>query len=160
MEQGKFFVFEGIDGSGKSTQTNLLAEYLKKRGYKVIKIDFPQYGNKSAGLVEKYLSGEYGDAEKVGPYRASIFYACDRYDANFQLKKYLKEGRVVVSDRYVGSNMAHQGGKIKSQKEREKFFAWLYELEYEIFKIPKPTKSFFLHVPLEIAHKLRENPER
>ncbi|TSC56541.1 MAG: thymidylate kinase Tmk [Parcubacteria group bacterium Greene0714_21] len=157
---GKFIVFEGIDGSGKSIQLKLLLNRLKKEGYNTAFFDFPQYGKKSAGLAEEYLSGAYGSAREVGPFRSSIFYACDRYDASFQLKKYLKEGRIVVSDRYVGSNMAHQGGKIKSQKEREKFFAWLHELEYEIFGIPKPTKSFFLHVPLEIAGKLRENPER
>lgn len=157
---GKFIVFEGIDGSGKSTQLKLLLHRLKKEGYDTAFFDFPQYGEKSAGLVEEYLSGAYGSAREVGPYRASIFYACDRYDASFQLDKYLKEGKIVLSDRYVGSNMAHQGGKIKSHKEREKFFAWLYELEYGIFGIPKPTKSFFLHVPLEITHKLRENPER
>ena len=165
MKKGKFFVFEGIDGSGKSTQANLLAEYFKKRGYRVEKIDFPQYGNKSAGLVEKYLSGEYGDAEKVGPYRASIFYACDRYDASFKIKKWLDEGKIVISDRYLVSNIGHQGGKIiKNKKEWEKYVNWLYNLEYGIFGIPKPDYTIILKsVPdfsLRLAHKLTDKVKK
>ncbi len=109
---GKFIVIEGLDGSGKSTQSKLLTQYLRKEGYKVEKIDFPQHGEKSAGLVDEYLNGKYGSSEEVGPYRASVFYACDRYDASFKIRKWLKEGKIVVSDRYVASNVGHQGGKI------------------------------------------------
>ena len=100
---GKFVVIEGLDGSGKSTQSKLLTERLKKEGREVVTIDFPQYGTKSAGLVEEYLNGKYGTAEQVGPYRASVFYACDRYDASSKIKKWLSEGKIVVSDRYIVS---------------------------------------------------------
>lgn len=162
--RGKFFVFEGIDGSGKSTQAGLLTESLRRRGYKVEKTDFPQYGKKSAGLVEEYLNGKYGSAEEVGPYRASIFYACDRYDASFQIKKWLKEGRIIISDRYVASNIGHQGGKIKNKQERLKYFKWLYNLEYEIFKIPKPNFTFILKTSpefsLKLAHKITEKEKK
>jgi dTMP kinase len=151
---GKFIVFEGIDGSGKFTQTKLLIKYLKRKGYKTAKIDFPQYGKKSAGLVEEYLNGKYGKSEEVGPRRASIFYACDRYDASFKIRKWLKEGRIVVSDRYIGSNIGHQGGKIKNKKEREKFIKWLYSLEYNIFGIPKPDISFILKTSPFLAQKM------
>lgn len=151
---GKFIVFEGLDGSGKSTQGNLLVKHLEKEGYEVSKIDFPQYGTKSAGLVEEYLNGKYGSAEEVGPYRASIFYACDRYDASFKIRKWLKEGKIVISDRYLASNIGHQGGKIKNKKERKKYLKWLYNLEYKIFGIPKPDITFILKTSPELARKM------
>lgn len=151
---GKFIVFDGIDGTGKSTQAKLLINHLKKENYKVAFIDFPQYGKKSAGLIEEYLNGKYGPAEKVGPYQASIFYACDRYDASFKIRDWLKKGKIIIVDRYVGANVGHQGGKIKNKKERKKFFKWLYNLEYKIFKIPKPDLTFILKVPPKIAQSL------
>ena len=161
---GKFIVIEGLDGSGKSTQNNLLAKHLAKEGYKVERIDFPQYGTKSAGLVEEYLNGKYGSSEEVGPYRASVFYACDRYDASFKIRKWLKEGKIVVSDRYVASNIGHQGGKIKDKKERERFFKWLYNLEYNIFGIPKPDFTFILKTSpafsLKLAHKITDEEKK
>lgn len=154
LKKGKFIVIDGTDGSGKATQTDLLVKKIKKSGQKVEVFDFPQYGKKSAGLVEEYLNGKYGSAQEVGPYRASIFYACDRYDASFKIRKYLKEGRVVISNRYVTANMGHQGGKIINPKERKKYFDWLYELEYKIFGIPKPDLNIILHVDAAIAQKL------
>lgn len=143
--KGKFFVFEGLDGSGKSTQAKLLAEFLKRKGYQVEKIDFPQYGKKSAGLIENYLTGIYGTSKEVGPYIGSIFYACDRYDLSFKIKKWLNDGKIVISDRYVVSNVGHQGGKIvRNKKEWDKYIDWLYDLEYNIFKIPRPDYTFIL----------------
>ena len=151
---GKFIVFEGIDGSGKSTQAKLLVKKLAEEGYKVATIDFPQYGTKSAGLVDEYLNGKYGSAKEVGPYRASIFFACDRYDASFKIRGWLNEDFFVVSDRYIGSNIGHQGGKIKDKKERRKYLKWLFNLEYKIFGIPKPDITFLLKVPLGISQKM------
>ena len=110
MKKGKFIVIDGTDGSGKATQTKLLVKKLRKEKYKVKLADFPQYNKKSAGLVEEYLSGKYGTEKNVGPYVASIFYACDRYDASFKIRKWLKEGNIVISNRYVTANMGHQGG--------------------------------------------------
>ena len=155
MKKGKFFVFEGLDGSGKSTQAKLLAEALKNRGYQVEKIDFPQYGKKSAGLIENYQTGIYGTSQDVGPYRGSIFYAVDRYDFSFKIKQWLKEGKIVVSDRYVVSNIGHQGGKIiKNKKEWRKYVNWLYDLEYNIFGIPKPDYNFILKISSELSMKM------
>ena len=153
-KKGKFIIFEGLDGSGKSTQTKLLFKALKKSGFKAVKIDFPQYGKKSAGLVEEYLAGKYGSAKEVGAKRASIFYACDRYDASFKIKKLLNKGVIVVSDRYVASNMGHQGGKIKDKNKRSEFFKWLYNLEYNFFGIPVPDIAFVLETSPQLAYKL------
>ncbi len=151
MKKGKFIVFEGLDGSGKSTQTKMLASYLETKGFKVKKIDFPQYSTKSAGLIEEYLTGKYGTAEEVGPYLASIFYACDRYDASFKIKKWIDDGNFVISDRYIASNMGHQGGKIRDKKERTKYFEWLYNLEYNIFKIPRPDTTIILKTSTQLS---------
>ncbi len=150
----KFIVIEGTDGSGKATQAKLLIEKLKKDGYKTKKIDFPQYGTKSAGLVEEYLNGKYGSSVDVGPYRASIFYACDRYDASFKIKKWLKDGYIIVADRYISSNAAHQGGKIKDKKKRADYLEWLYNLEYGIFEIPKPDITFVLKTSVDFSYDL------
>jgi dTMP kinase len=155
MAKGNFFVFEGIDGSGKSTQSNLLVEALRKKGLQVEKIDFPQYGKKSAGLVENYQTGMYGSSMEVGPYRASIFYACDRYDMGFQIQKWLDEGKIVISDRYTVSNVGHQGGKLIYHKDEwEKYIDWLYDLEYNIFRIPKPDYNFIMKISPELSMQM------
>jgi dTMP kinase len=160
MPKGKFIVIEGGDGSGKTTQFNLLKEKLSKDGYKLELADFPQYGKKSAGLVEEYLNGTYGTAKEVGPYRASIFYAADRYDASFEMKKWLAEDKTILANRYTTSNMLHQAGKIQDEAERDKFLEWLEDLEYNIFAIPRPDVVFFLHVPAEISQKLSLDKEQ
>ncbi|OGZ22218.1 MAG: hypothetical protein A2W55_00700 [Candidatus Nealsonbacteria bacterium RIFCSPHIGHO2_02_38_10] len=154
MKKGKFFVFEGIDGSGKSTQTNLLAQRLIKEGYKMEKIDFPQHGEKSSGLVDEYLNGKYGSSEEVGPYRASVFFACDRYAASFKIRKWLEEGKIVICDRYTTSNIGHQGGKIKNKEERRKYFKWLFDFEYNLFGIPRQDFTFLLKTSPEFSLKL------
>jgi dTMP kinase len=154
MKKGKFFVFEGIDGCGKATQARLLADYCRRKGYQVEKIDFPQHGEKSSGLVDEYLAGKYGQAKDVGPYIASIFYACDRYDASFKIRKWLSEGKIVVADRYLVSNVGHQGGKIKDLKNWRKYVKWLYDLEYRLFKIPKPDYTIILKTSAEFSLKL------
>ncbi len=157
---GKFIVIDGTDGSGKTTQFNLLVDRLKAEGFLVEVADFPQYNTKSAGIVEEYLSGKYGSANEVTPYQSSIFYAVDRYDASFKIRQWLKEGKIVVANRYVSANMGHQGGKISNPLERKVFFNWLYELEYKLLNIPKPDLSLILHVEAEIAQKLATNRHR
>jgi len=151
---GKFIVFEGIDGSGKSTQLKLLRDRLEEDGYKTAVIDFPQYGKKSAGLVEEYLSGKYGKSQEVTPYQGSVFYACDRFDASFQIRDWLKQGRIVISDRYIGSNIGHQGGKIDDKDKWKEYLDWLLHLEYDIFNIPKPDLTFVLKTNPSLSQKL------
>ncbi len=152
--KGKLIVLDGTDGSGKATQTKLLCERLREDGRAVETVDFPRYGEKSAGLVEEYLNLRFGDPKKVGPYRASIFYACDRYAASFEIRRMLEDGSIVIANRYVSSNMGHQAGKIRSKKERDKFLKWLEELEYGLFKIPRPDKTILLYMPPDMGQQL------
>ena len=121
---------------------------------KVKLFDFPRHGKKSCAEVDNYLLGKYGTADEVGPFRGSIFYAIDRYDASFEMKKVLAKGINIVCNRYVGSNIAHQGGKIKDKKKREEFINWVEDLEYNIFEIPRPDLNIVLRVPAEISQKL------
>lgn len=160
IHPGKFIVIDGTDGSGKTTQLNLLAAKLRAEGQLVEIADFPQYNTKSAGLVEEYLSGKYGSADEVDPYKASVFYAVDRYDASFKIKEWLAAGKVVLSNRYVSSNMGHQGGKFSNPLERKVFFNWLYDLEYRMFGIPKPDLTIVLHVEAEVAQILAQKRGR
>lgn len=150
-QRGRFIVIDGTDGSGKATQTKMLLETLKLENYPVEMVDFPQYGTKSAGIIEEYLNGKYG---QVSPQAASIFYAIDRFDASFKIREWLKEGKIVIANRYVTANAGHQGGKIENDFQRLKFFKWLNNLEYEVFAIPRPDLNIILHVPAEIAQSL------
>lgn len=157
---GKFIVIDGTDGSGKTTQLELLKTRLQTEGYAVAVADFPQYNTKSAGLVEEYLSGKYGQADEVNAYKASIFYAVDRYDASFKIRQWLTEGKIVLANRYTSANMGHQGCKIDNPLERKIFFNWLYDLEYKIFEIPRPDLSIILHVESEISQELAKQRAR
>lgn len=152
--KGKLVVIDGTDGSGKKTQTKLLLSRLRERGYDTFALSFPQYGEKSAGLVEDYLNGKYGQPGEVNPYAASLFYALDRFDLSAKIRAALDEGKIIVTDRYVTANAGHQGGKIKDLEERKKFISWMYNVEYEILRIPRPDLVVILHVPAEVGQKL------
>lgn len=154
MKKGKLIVIDGTDGTGKATQTALLVERLKKLGHDVAVEDFPQYGKKSAGLVEEYLTGAYNHIKHIGPQVPSIFYAVDRFAASSRIQENLEKGKLVISNRYVTASMGHQGGKIKSASARKKFYTWLFDLEFNIFKIPKPDLNVILHLPAAVAQKL------
>ena len=159
---GKLFVIDGTDGSGKQTQLVKLKEKfdLEKIPYKVM--SFPNYDSPSSSLVKMYLSGEFGtDPNKISPYIASTFYAVDRY-ATFQkdYKNFYENGGILLADRYTTANMIHQAGKIKDKKELEKFLNWLYEFEFGLYGLPKPTKVLLLKMPPEYSLELikeREN---
>lgn len=151
---GIFIVVEGTDGSGKGTQVDLLVERLEQEGYDVEKFDFPQYDQESSYFVREYLNGKYGDADEVGPYVGSLFYALDRYEAAPRIREALGSGKVVIANRYVGSNMAHQGTKFDNSEQRRGYFIWLDQMEFEMFKIPRPDISLVLRVEADIAQKL------
>lgn len=155
MKKGKFIVIDGTDGSGKATQTKLLVRKLKENKYKVRTIDFPQYEKNFFGkMVGRYLSGEFGSSSEVSPYLASILYAADRFETKNSIEKWLKDGYIVIADRYASSNQIHQGGKIKNEKDRKIFLDWLEVMEYKIFKIPKPDGIIYLDVPIKFSINL------
>ncbi len=151
---GTFIVIEGTDGSGKGTQFHKLIKRLEGEGYEVATFDFPQYDQPSSYFVREYLNGRYGGTEDVGPYTGSLFYALDRYQAAPEIREALRQGKVVIANRFVGSNMGHQGTKFNHAEERRGYFIWLDNLEFEMLKIPRPTLSFVLRVPAETAQQL------
>lgn len=153
---GKLIVIEGTDSSGKETQTKRLFEKLEEKGLKVKKISFPNYDSPACEPVKMYLSGVFGeDAMKVNPYPVSTMYAIDRY-ASFKAdwEKFYNEDGIIVTDRYVTSNMVHQASKIKDLDEKKQYLNWLEDLEYEKMGIPRPDLVIFLNMPTEMAVKL------
>jgi dTMP kinase len=154
MQKWLLIVIDGTDWSGKWTQTKKLVERLKESLYDVVMLDFPQYWKKSAWMVEEYLNWKLWTAEEVWPYRASVFYAIDRYEASPRIKERLKEWKIIISNRYVSSNMWHQAGKIHDPIERDKFLEWLDEFEYWLFEIPRPDMNILLYMPTEIWQQL------
>lgn len=157
---GTFIVIEGTDGSGKGTQFARLTQKLTDEGYDVATFDFPQYDQPSSHFVTEYLNGKYGTADEVGPYTGSLFYALDRFEAAPKIRQALAEGKVVLANRFVGSNMAHQGTKFLHAEERRGYFIWLDNLEFEMLKIPRPTTSFVLRVPAATAQELVDQKEQ
>jgi len=159
LKRGKLIVFEGADGSGKTTQAKLLLNFLKDpaAGGKIPSeyISFPRYEESLwAEIVRRYLQGQFGKVNDVDPYLASVLYAGDRFSASGQINKWLELGKLVVCNRYVGSNLAHMAGKMKDKVSRIKFIKWLEKLEYQENKIPKEDLVIFLHVPVEVSRKL------
>ena len=152
-----FIVIDWLDGSGKGAQTTLVTEKLTALGKKVLVLDYPRYGEKSAYFVEKYLNGGYG--KNISAKQASLFYALDRFDDLHDAKNSFAQYDVIISNRYVSASMIHQAGKIQNQQERRDFLDWLAELEYEICAIPKPDKVLFLDVPPEVSQRLVEKKE-
>lgn len=162
---GKIVVIEGTDCSGKETQANLLIKHLTKEGYKVGKMDFPQYNSPTGKIVGgAYLGkGEICNsyftegAINVDAKVASLYYAADRRYHLAKIKELLCENDVVILDRYTFSNMAHQGGKIHDEKERNNMYKFLEILEFELLELPRPDKVIFLYMPFKYAEILKKN---
>ena len=158
---GKLFVIDGTDGSGKQTQFDLLKKHLDEDHIEYRTVSFPNYDSPSSSLVKMYLSGEFGEnAQEISPYIASTFYAVDRY-ATFKKDffQYYNDGGIILADRYTTANMVHQAGKIKYKEERKKYLDWLFDLEFNIYGLPKPTTVFFLNMPPEKVKELIKNRE-
>lgn len=157
-KKGRLIVIDGGDGSGKTTQAKLLIKHLKANKYLTKYLDFPRYYTSFHGqMVAKFLRGEFGSLDKVSPYLASLAYALDRASVKEEMNEYLLKGGYIVANRYATSNMAHQGAKLSSEKERRDFLNWIFELEYKIHKIPKEDVVIYLHVPYQMALKLTSN---
>ncbi len=164
-KRGKLIVIDGTDGSGKATQTNLLVKHLKQDGKKVKVINFPDYASNFFGkFIGHCLSEQYYNFVKVHPKIASVLYAADRFESSKKIENWLSEGNIVVADRYASANQIHQGGKIADTKKRKDFLKWLAQMEYEVFKIPKPDTVFYLSVPipvvLKLIHERNKNSQR
>lgn len=158
-KNGLFLVIEGTDGSGKGTQFDILKKQLTDEGYDIACFDFPRYDQPSSFFVREYLNGKYGTADEVGPYTASLFYALDRYETAQEIQLALDEGKIVLANRFTGSNMAHQGTKFTNAEERRGYFIWIDNLEFQMLGIPRPDRSIVLRVPAETAQKLVDNKE-
>lgn len=160
MKKGTLIVFEGTDGSGKSTQFKLLCDRLQSQGTDFQRLVFPQYSEPSSALLRMYLGGEFGShPSDVNAYAASTFYAVDRYAA---WKKVwgagYEAGGLVLSDRYTTSNAVHQGGKL-SQTEQPAFFDWLFDFEYRKLGLPQPDAVIYLDMPTEKSVQLLRSRE-
>lgn len=154
---GLLISLEGSDGSGKDTQFNLLAKKLEAEGYDVSAYDFPRYQAESSYFVKQYLNSKYDDANKMGPYTPSLFYALDRFDASAKIKADLAANKIVLCSRYVGSSMAHQATKLENDDERRTFFNWIEQLEFGMLEIPKPDLNLVLIVPAKLSNGLINN---
>ena len=153
--RGKLIVIEGVDGSGKATQAELLVEYLRKKKIKIKYFDFPQYKKSFFGdMVARFLRGEYGSFLQSSPYLVSLPYALDRASVAEEMKKWLTKGGWIVCNRYVSSHLAHQTAKMSTAKERSAFIIWDQHLEYDVLGIPKEDVVLCLSVPPTIASKL------
>jgi dTMP kinase len=152
---GRLIVFEGTDGSGKATQTALLAARLERAGRPFRQIAFPRYGQPSAAMIQEYLDGKLGKKpEDVNAYAASLFYAMDRY-ASFKQDwgGFYRDGGLVLADRYTTSNAVHQASKLDGA-EREAYLAWLFDLEYRLLELPRPDLVIYLDMPVEITERM------
>ena len=154
-QKGKLIVIDGTDGSGKATQVKLLAQTLRNEGYKIKIVDFPEYYKNFFGkFIGHCLSEQYYNWLHVHPKIASVMYAADRWESKDEMESWLKEGYIVIANRYVSANQIHQGGKIKNVKKRNDFIKWLNQMEYEVFGIPKPDLTLYLSLPISITLKL------
>ncbi len=152
---GKLIIFEGLDGSGKGTQTDLLCQALRAKGEEPMQITFPDYESDSSALVKMYLSGQFGQKpDDVNAYASSTFYAVDRF-ASYKTRwgDFYRRGGLIVSDRYTTSNAVHQCSKLPPM-HWDGFLEWLFDFEYKKMGIPAPDAVVYLSVEVEVSQRL------
>ncbi len=166
MSKGKLIVIEGTDCSGKQTQTDELVKNLKNMGLKAISFSFPNYASPTGEIIGEYYLGKNNKSlfkegiENVDPKISSLYYAADRaYNINI-IKKYLENDYIVILNRYVESNMAFQGGKIKDIKKRHMLYEWLDNLEFVLLDLPRPDMVLFLYLPYEQVCILKKSKRK
>jgi dTMP kinase len=157
---GLLIAIEGIDGSGKHTQANLLEHSLRSSGFPVYSTGFPQYDSWFGQMVGKFLNGDFGPLESIDPRFTALLYAGDRFEGKPQLESALREGKVVLVDRYIGSNLAHQVARAPAEKRAE-LLRWIEHLEYSIYGLPRENLILYLRIPPREAQSLvARKPER
>ncbi len=167
MNRGRLLVIEGTDCSGKQTQSELLEKKLKAMGRKVICLSFPMYDTPTGKIVGGPILGRKENGPcffdegpvNLDPKIFCLYLAADRKYNYPKIKNYLDQGYDVILDRYVSSNMAHQGAKIEDPEERFQLFKWIDKLEYWLLELPKPDLTIFLHVPITVVKELLKNRE-
>lgn len=153
MNKGRLIVVEGIDGSGKTTQVNLLSQYLKEKQISFEIISFPRYEDNIYGkLIKRYLEGEFGSIDQVNPYLLALAFAGDRLLAKPTVEKWLSEGKIVIANRYTSSSKAHLGANLLG-KERLEFLKWLDELEYQTHDLPQEDLTILLDIDPAVGQK-------
>jgi dTMP kinase len=152
---GKLIAIEGIDGSGKRTQMDLLHGVIAagEGGNSVYSTGFPQYGSWFGKMVGQFLNGDFGALEAVDPHFTALLYAGDRFEAKPKIEAALNDGKIVLIDRYIGSNLAHQTARVAPDK-RADFRRWIEHLEYSIYDLPREELILYLRVPPAEAQEL------
>lgn len=160
-----FYVIEGLDGSGKSTQLSLLRQYLSSKGISYEDIHFPKLNQGRFGeMIARFLRGEFGGLNEVHPQLVALLFAADRHEHAGTLRQWLKDGKILIADRYVNSNIAFQCAKLEDEAEKQALREWILDMEYRYYDIPKPDFSLYLDVPFEAVRqslaKQREGDDR
>jgi dTMP kinase len=151
--RGTFIAIEGIDGSGKHTQAEWLGRALAARGVPYVPFSFPRYGSSFGKLIASFLNGEFGKLEAIDPHLSALLYAGDRFEAKAELEAALASGKTILTDRYVGSNLAHQTARMPPERRTE-FMVWLRQLEYGIYGLPVEDLVVYLHLGAAEAQEL------
>ena len=151
--RGKLIAIEGIDGSGKRTQVELLTLTLKARGHSVYSTGFPQYDSWFGRMVGKFLNGDLGPLDGVDPRFSAMLYAGDRFEAKYKLEAALDSGQILLVDRYIASNLAHQTARVPPA-QRSEFLQWIEHLEYQVYGLPCESLILYLRVPPREAQRL------
>lgn len=164
MTRGKLIIVEGTDCSGKETQTKLLFERLKRDGFPVSTMSFPQYETPTGRIVGECYLGKSGKSwfespTTLNPRIASLYYAADRLAAKPEIEKILASGTNLVLNRYAESNMGHQGGKAKTTEERKRIVKFISDLEYNTLGLPRPDQVIFLYMPFQVGMELKKGRE-